>query len=490
LLNFPTTPLRPRIKMTITAISKQLQHFLNKLPPKLHLHPLIPTTKTTQILHQWIDQLTEIHTQNQNRPPIESQTLPNIPQPPSTFWNWIPEPIRSNEIPKLHHFTESTFQVHHPTHTQPRQVSIYISSTAPSHQKQHTEFINRIHLAVQLLTHYAPPQCHTPPLHIYLYLTKATKTLPQLPEQILNETHANTAFTTSCNMDSTAPTANQSPKYIILFREEEVFKVLLHELFHVLGLDFSHDSLATEKTAQFIREHFQLTLKDIRLFETYCETWATILNCLILAFHHSISQPLDNKHRNDEIQKEFFRLFSYEQTYVLFQCAKLLHYHKLSYSHLTSHSKTITKGGNRNYSQLQKRKTIKTKSITIKKIKGGKKGNKSLTPQTPQEYKEDTQIFCYYILKSAVFQNIQIFLQRFPPPFSLPESNAFASFVQKCFIHSSFEKKLHMYTALFDPSIVIPDIQPLCKHPQPLDKPICETMRQTVNEMSISSDNK
>jgi len=247
-------------------------------------------------------------------------------------------------------------------------------------------------------------------------------------------------------------------------------------------LDFSHDSLATDKTAKFIREHFQLTLKDIRLFETYCETWATVLHCLILAFLQYSSQPPD-KNTQEIIQQEFFRLFSYEQTYVLFQCAKILYYHKLSYHPLTSHSKTLSKGGNRKDSPLQKRKTIK-----IQKTKGGKKGNKSLTPKTPQEYKEDTQVFCYYILKSAVFQNIQIFLQRFPPPFSIPESHTFAKFVQKCFLHSTFEKKLHMYTAIFDPSIVIPDIQPLCSHPQPLDKPICETMRQTVNEISISDD--
>jgi hypothetical protein len=169
-------------------------------------------------------------------------------------------------------------------------------------------------------------------------------------------------------MNSTAPTANPTPKYIILFREEEVFKVLLHELFHVLGLDFSHDTLATQKTAKYIREHFQLTIQDIRLFETYCETWATVLNCLITAFLQYSSQPLD-KNTQDAVQKEFFRLFSYEQTYVLFQCAKILHYHQLSYQPLTSHSKTLSKGGNKNSSLLQKRKTIKVQT----KNKGARK---------------------------------------------------------------------------------------------------------------------
>ena len=474
--------------------SKQLQQFLSNLPPKLRLQPLVPATKTTQILNQWIDKLSEIYTQNQSRPALEIKTLKHLPQPPTTYWNWIPEPIRSQEIPKLRHFTETTFQVFHPSipsQQQLRPVNVYISSIAPpQQQQQQQEFLQRIHLAIQLLTHYSPPACHTPPLHIYIYLSPAQKTLPNLSDQILNEIHANTAFTTSCNINTIAPssaataTTSEPHKYIILFREEEVFKVLLHELFHVLGLDFSHDSLATEKTAQFIREHFQLTLQDIRLFETYCETWASVLNCLILAFFQYSPQPpspeqapvpasaIEHKNRNQHIQREFLRLFSYEQTFVLFQCAKILYYHKLSYHNLTSHSKSLTKRGSRKKSQLQKRKTIK---------RGGKKGGYRI----PQEYRENTQVFCYYILKSAVFQNIQNFLQQFPPPFSVAESNSFAQFVQKCFVHSSFEKKLHMYSALFDSSIALPDIQPLCIHPPQSNEWICQTIRQTVSEMEI-----
>jgi hypothetical protein len=88
-------------------------------------------------------------------------------------------------------------------------------------------------------------------------------------------------------------------------------------------------------------------------------------------------------------------------------------------------------------------------------------------------------------LKSAVFQNIPIFLQQFPPPFSIEESHQFAKFVQKCFLDSNFEQKLHFYTTLFENTTPKSSIQPLCIHPQPLDEKICETMRQTATEISL-----
>jgi len=443
--------------MKPTKDSQQIYRFIEKLPLKFRV-PSITTepntnAKTTEILTKWIEQLAQIFPKitAQN---IPSETLSDMPQPPQPYWNWIPEQIRTNEIPKLTHYLKTTFQVQHPQQPDhPRTVSLYISSTAPPPKK----FLQRIQLAVQLLTHYSPSPCHHSPLHIYIYLTKARKNIPTHPDQILDEIHANTAFTTSCNLTATPQT--QEPKYIILFREEEVFKVLLHELFHALGLDFSHDSMATQKTATFIREHFQITLPDIRLFETYCETWATILHCLILAFLNTPHNPILPK----KIIQEFFRLFAYEQNFVLFQCAKVLHYHQLSYQQFSTTPRP-QKGGTRKKSNPRRKK-------------GG-------TRKTPQTYQENTQIFCYYILKSAVFQNIPFFIQQFPPPFSVQESLQFAKFVQKCFLHSDFEQKLQSYTTLFQTSGICNSSH---TNPQPEhNKKICNTMRQTATEIAIS----
>ena len=441
--------------MKPTKDSQSIYRFLEKLPKKFRIQPTtLPDTNTTKILTQWIEKLAQII-------PREStpETLPNLPQPPQLYWNWIPEQIRTIEIPKLTHYLKTTFQVQHPQQPDhPRTVSVYISSTTPTPQ----QFLQRIQLAVQLLTHYSPPPCHHSPLHLYIYLTKARKNIPVHPDQILDENHANTAFTTSCNLTATPQT--QEPKYIILFREEEVFKVLLHELFHALGLDFSHDSMATQKTATFIREHFGITLPDIRLFETYCETWATILHCLILAF---LKTPSQQPITPEKVIQEFFRLFAYEQNFVLFQCAKVLHYHQLSYQQFFTTPRT--------HQQPKYKKGGTRKKTNPRRKKGGTQKN----PSTPQTYRENTQIFCYYILKSAVFQNLPLFIQQFPPPFSVEESIQFAKFVQKCFLQSNFEQNLYSYTTLFQKTGI-------CSNPQPPNTKICNTMRQTATEMAIS----
>lgn len=447
------------MKLQLTKDSENIYLFFQKLPPKLRVHPIIPDTKTTELLKQWLEELTKVHSHQNSSPKPTLEILTILPQPPSTYWNWIPEPIRNGEIPKLRHFMKTIFEIKHPQlPAQLRPVHLYISSMTPF---KNTEFIQRIQIVVQLLTNYAPVPCHNSQLDIFIYLTKAKKTLPLDSKQIIDEIHANTAFTTSCDMTPTKNIKKES-KYIILFREEEVFKVLIHELFHVLGLDFSHDSIATQKTATFIREHFQINLPEIRLFETYCETWATVIHCLIVAFLKHRSYP------PDKIIQSFFRIFSYEQNFVLFQCAKILHYHQLSYHHFSQ----TKKGGTRKKREGKKGKNSKTR-------------NRIYSLET---YRENTQVFCYYILKSAVFQNIPIFLQQFPPPFSIEESQQFAKFVQKCFLDSNFEKKLHFYTALFTPlhkTKTEISIQPLCIHPQPLDEKICETMRQTATEISL-----
>jgi hypothetical protein len=64
-----------------------------------------------------------------------------------------------------------------------------------------------------------------------LYFTNYLKILPPANGSIIDQEHANTAFTTSCKTNTE----------INLFREEEWFKVLVHETFHCMGLDFSSE---------------------------------------------------------------------------------------------------------------------------------------------------------------------------------------------------------------------------------------------------------
>ena len=62
---------------------------------------------------------------------------------------------------------------------------------------------------------------------------------------------------------------------IVIYRDEEWFKVLIHELFHNLDLDFS--TMNISKIRQKLLYKFEIKSK-YNIYETYCEIWARILN--------------------------------------------------------------------------------------------------------------------------------------------------------------------------------------------------------------------
>ena len=184
-------------------------------------------------------------------------------------------------------------------------------------------------------------------LNIYLYLTDYDKKLPRNPVLILNETNCNSAVTFAC-----ATTGR-----LLIYRKEEWKKVLIHELFHSLCLDFSgikYDCLKTN-----IKKIFDVE-SDFELSESYSEFWATILNSCFISYN-----LLDNT--NDV---ENFLLFTdfciqLERMFSLFQMIKILHYMGLRYDNLYKND---------------------TLSSSFKKIL----------------YKEDTNVLCYYVIKTIL----------------------------------------------------------------------------------------
>ena len=120
-----------------------------------------------------------------------------------------------------------------------------------------------------LACNYSPSKC-SHKINIYLYFTHLKKYLPTSGYYI-DQSHANTAFTTSC----------KTITEINIFRHEEWFKVLIHESFHCMGLDFSE--YEQTKIDKHVLSIFPVN-SDVRLFETYCEMWAEIINTLIISF--------------------------------------------------------------------------------------------------------------------------------------------------------------------------------------------------------------
>lgn len=194
---------------------------------------------------------------------------------------------------------------------------------------------------------------------IYLYLSQHYKRKPQ--HGPIDVIHANTAYTRTCTKNG----------IIQIFREEEWFKVLIHETFHNLGLDFSVMSEVTTVYGKTIQEMFHVKTDGL-LFETYCETWATIINTMFVA---SLSNGFPRtQHNINFIIEKMENILSLESKYSMFQSGKVLHHMGISYSDF-------------------------------------------IYPDTPessaklQKYQERTNVLCYYVLKSVFLYHLDSFLQ-------------------------------------------------------------------------------
>jgi hypothetical protein len=97
------------------------------------------------------------------------------------------------------------------------------------------------------------------PLILHVYLTDAKKRFPKNPVQ-LGPLNVNTGYTVGNN--------------IVIYRKEELIKVLIHELTHYVGLD---DISVPEDIEQQIRDHFNVT-NSVYLREAITEFWACTVN--------------------------------------------------------------------------------------------------------------------------------------------------------------------------------------------------------------------
>ena len=190
-------------------------------------------------------------------------------------------------------------------------------------------------------------------LTTHIYLTPMKKRLPNNQFTTLGPLHANSGVTTTCSKNGV----------ICLYREEEVFKVFIHESFHSLGLDFS--SMSTTIFNRKISKLFPIK-SDFNMFEAYTEFWAIIMNCVFASYYMS-----DKKVKDFLVYTEF--CIAFEEYFSILQCAKILKFMGLIYKYLYDDS---------NLSEKARRYL----------------------------YKENTNIFAYYIVKSIMLFNSYFFI--------------------------------------------------------------------------------
>ena len=220
--------------------------------------------------------------------------------------------------------------------------------------KLYNKYVEAIAIWLYILNIYSSKECARK-INIFIYLTSLEKVLPNSNIHILDETNVNTAFTSTCPIDSE----------IVIFRKEEWFKVFIHETFHNFGLDFS--MMNNNIVNSCILNIFKVN-SEVNGYEAYAEFWAEIMNALFCSFY----ALKDINNINDFLSNTEFYI-NFEITYSSFQLTKTLDFMGLSYADLYSNTKH---------------------SLILRE----------------NLYKEKTNVLSYYVIKNILISNYQGFL--------------------------------------------------------------------------------
>lgn len=157
----------------------------------------------------------------------------------------------------------------------------------------------------------------------------------------------------------------QSFNKILIFREEELNKVLVHELIHCFNIDLLFKNVNIEFKAS---HYFNINPKNtIEINEAYTDFWAILIN-------NMIELVIKHKSLGKHIEKEFLINFNLERKFTMFQAAKIL---------------VLT--GFKNINQFTK--------------KFNKNDNLFLDQTIPA--------FSYFFVKASMFYNINVFLKEY-----------------------------------------------------------------------------
>jgi len=202
----------------------------------------------------------------------------------------------------------------------------------------------------------------------------------------------------------------QTNGQIVVYRKEEWFKVFMHETMHNYGMDFS--TLDISSANKKLQTFFSIQTR-IKIYESYCEIWARIMNvffeCYFDIHRHNLTlfKPLNTRKRiinnlhkinkihsvslkrqphivtvnvnRDNIDKKnmflnmFYDFMQHESVFSLFQCVKILNFMGLDYN-------IISTCNDANH-------------IIVKKF-----------------YKEETNVFAYYIIVAILISNFNNFI--------------------------------------------------------------------------------
>ena len=204
--------------------------------------------------------------------------------------------------------------------------------------------------------HASRPACSSA-LSIYIYMTEFKKLFPTKKGEVIDTEHANTGMSYHCTRTND----------VVVYRKEEWFKVLIHELFHAMGLSFIESDMpkGVDRAMQDMLRKMYSISHPVRIYETYCEIWARILNVVFDCFVDTDANPVyGTSHTSTEFHVFMECVSEGLDEYARFaqhQCAKLLRYADISHDIIAT-------------------PTEKNRAIVAEK------------------YRENTNVFAYYVL--------------------------------------------------------------------------------------------
>lgn len=303
-----------------------------------------------------------------------------LTNPKKQFYNRHHQYITKNsDIPKPKTFADNSFPLRVWKHINEksyisitysinifdRDITInFISEKRNITLKTYDSYVDTILIWLYIVNKYADKKCANA-LTLYFYQTSLLKELPESNIESIDQIHANTAFTRTC----------QTNAEIVIFRNEEWFKVFLHETMHTFGLDFS--GIDNDYCTKIMLSLFNVN-SEVNLYEAYTEFWARTMNVLFCSYNYlkrenSINISKMSEHIIYNKLNEFASHFmNIEIKYSFFQMVKILDFMDLKYEDIL----------NKNEKQKQKQ----------------------------SKYKENTSVLAYYVITTILISNYQLFL--------------------------------------------------------------------------------
>ena len=311
------------------------------------------------LLHIYRD-LHEAHTyiqKHQNK--INSDIKKEIKQPSIYNDTFFPEDIRT--YININAKYQLTYTFNDSFHSS-EQIKIHytlFSEDELTYLDNYMEQTQTMLMWLRICRAYAAKMC-AEKIDIYIYPTPFNKSLPRTNVDILSAEQVNTAYTYHCPKNGE----------IVIFRNEEWFKVFLHETFHTYGLDFAN-APKNNPVHHTLARIFPI-MSEFNATEAYAETWARVMNSAIHVF-----LALKDKSAMEKFKEYLQTSLALERYFAVFQCNKILAFMGMNYTDLYS-----TKEKNSGAAAALRRNL----------------------------YREKTSVFAYYILTSIFMENISSFL--------------------------------------------------------------------------------